>query len=205
DGFDTAAIGFIAPSLLGEWNLTKPDLAPVLSAALFGLACGALVSGPLSDKLGRRSLLLGSVFLFGVACLMSAFSTTIGHLTILRFITGVGLGAAMPNTTTLLSEYAPQRTRALLITVMFTGFKLGSALIGFVAGWLIPLHGWRAVLLFGGGLPLLLLPGGVFVSRLPGPVLQQIEDFEQGDVSANDCFRPVTRYFDRITSPEQLL
>ncbi|ONO58657.1 3D-(3,5/4)-trihydroxycyclohexane-1,2-dione acylhydrolase (decyclizing) [Burkholderia cenocepacia] len=55
-----------------------------------------------------------------------------------------------------------------------------------------------------GRLPLL-LPGDVFVSRLPDPVLQQVEDFEQGDVSANDCFRPVTRYFDRITSPEQLL
>lgn len=54
-------------------------------------------------------------------------------------------------------------------------------------------------------LPLLLLPGDVFVSRMPDPVLQQVESFEQGDVSANDCFRPVTRYFDRITTPEQLL
>src|SRR5215469_16255061 len=85
DGFDTAAIGFIAPSLLNEWGLAKPDLAPVLSAALFGLACGALASGPLSDRLGRRSLLLGSVFLFGIACLTSAFSSSIGTLTVLRF------------------------------------------------------------------------------------------------------------------------
>ena len=56
-----------------------------------------------------------------------------------------------------------------------------------------------------GRLPVLLLPGDVFVSRLPDPVLQQVESFEQGDLSANDCFRPVTRYFDRITRPEQLL
>jgi 3D-(3,5/4)-trihydroxycyclohexane-1,2-dione acylhydrolase (decyclizing) len=54
-------------------------------------------------------------------------------------------------------------------------------------------------------LPLLLLPGDTFVSRAPDPVLQQIENFEQGDISANDCFRPVTRYFDRITTPAQLL
>ncbi len=54
-------------------------------------------------------------------------------------------------------------------------------------------------------LPLLLLPGDTFASRAPDPVLQQIENFSQGDVSANDCFRPVTRYFDRITRPEQLL
>jgi MFS transporter, AAHS family, 4-hydroxybenzoate transporter len=92
DGFDTAAIGFLAPSLLGEWHLTKPDLAPVLSAALFGLACGALCSGPLSDRFGRRALLIGSVFLFGAASLVSAFSTSINELTLLRFATGVGLG-----------------------------------------------------------------------------------------------------------------
>lgn len=77
DGFDTAAIGFIAPSLLTQWHLAKPDLAPVLSAALFGLAFGALVSGPLSDRVGRRSLMIASVFLFGVACLVSAFSTPV--------------------------------------------------------------------------------------------------------------------------------
>ncbi|HQU67474.1 MAG TPA: 3D-(3,5/4)-trihydroxycyclohexane-1,2-dione acylhydrolase (decyclizing) [Albidovulum sp.] len=54
-------------------------------------------------------------------------------------------------------------------------------------------------------LPILLIPGDVFANRGPDPVLQQIEDFDDGTVSANDCFRPVSRYFDRITRPEQLL
>ena len=54
-------------------------------------------------------------------------------------------------------------------------------------------------------LPLLLLPGDVFANRLPDPVLQQIEDFKDGTVSANDCFKPVSRYFDRINRPEQLI
>src|SRR5688572_26420844 len=54
-------------------------------------------------------------------------------------------------------------------------------------------------------LPVLLLPGDVYASRRPDPVLQQIENFGDGTVSANDCFRPVSRYFDRITRPEQLL
>ena len=53
DGFDTAAIGFIAPSLIKEWGVSRPALGPVLSAALFGLAAGALSSGPLADWLGR--------------------------------------------------------------------------------------------------------------------------------------------------------
>ncbi|NRG16255.1 3D-(3,5/4)-trihydroxycyclohexane-1,2-dione acylhydrolase (decyclizing) [Rhizobiales bacterium] len=54
-------------------------------------------------------------------------------------------------------------------------------------------------------LPVLLIPGDIFANRAPDPVLQQIEDFDDGTVSANDCFRPVSRYFDRISRPEQLL
>src|SRR5215510_1468041 len=54
-------------------------------------------------------------------------------------------------------------------------------------------------------LPVLFLPGDIFVSRTPDPVLQQVEDFHDGTVSANDCFRPVSRYFDRITRPEQII
>ena len=54
-------------------------------------------------------------------------------------------------------------------------------------------------------LPVLLLPGDVFANRRPDPVLQQVEDFADGTVSANDCFRPVSRYFDRITRPEQII
>ncbi|MCQ0030915.1 MFS transporter [Burkholderia glumae] len=168
DGFDTAAIGFIAPSLLSEWHLTKPDLAPVLSAALFGLACGALVSGPLSDRLGRRALLIGSVLLFGVACLASAFASSIGTLTTLRFVTGVGLGAAMPNAVTMMGEFCPDRRRATLINLMFCGFPLGAAFGGFLAAWMIPQFGWRSVLLAGGVAPLVLAVA--LVARMPESV-----------------------------------
>ena len=61
DGFDTASIGYIAPSLVKEWGVSRPALAPVLSAALFGLAFGALSAGPLADRLGRKRLLIGAV------------------------------------------------------------------------------------------------------------------------------------------------
>jgi len=155
DGFDTAAIGFIAPSLLTEWHLAKPDLAPVLSAALFGLAFGALVSGPLSDRVGRRSLMVGAVFLFGVACVTSAFSTNIGQLTLLRFITGIGLGAAMPGAVTMMDEFCPTRRRATVTSLMCCGFPLGAACGGLLAAWLIPHAGWRSVLILGGVTPIL--------------------------------------------------
>jgi len=127
DGFDTAAIGYIAPSLVSEWGLPKPALAPVLSAALFGLAGGALCAGPLSDRFGRKPILITSVLLFGIACLGSSQSGDLTSLTVFRFITGLGLGAAMPNAVTLMSEFCPDGKRATLTNAMFCGFPLGAA------------------------------------------------------------------------------
>ena len=156
DGFDTAAIGFVAPSLIKEWGIARPALAPVLSAALFGLAAGAFAAGPLSDRGGRKRVLIGSVAVFGLACGASAFAADLTQLTILRFITGLGLGAAMPNAVTLMSEYCPDQRRATLTNTMFCGFPLGAALGGFLAAWMIPHFGWRSVFVLGGVAPLIL-------------------------------------------------
>jgi AAHS family 4-hydroxybenzoate transporter-like MFS transporter len=156
DGFDTAAIGYIAPSLAKEWGIAKPQLAPVLSAALFGLAIGALSSGPLADWIGRKKVLVAAVALFALACLASSFAASLEQLTALRFVTGLGLGAAMPNAVTLMGEYCPGRLRATLTNAMFCGFPLGAALGGFLAKWMIPQTGWRSVLLLGGAAPLVL-------------------------------------------------
>lgn len=157
DGFDTAAIGYIAPSLIAEWGVTKPALGPVLSAALFGLAFGALSSGPLADALGRKKVLVVAVLIFGVGSFASAYAADLTHLTVYRFLTGIGLGAAMPNAATLLSEYSPDTRRATLVNAMFCGFPLGATLGGVLTAWMIPQWGWRSVLMFGGIAPLVLV------------------------------------------------
>jgi len=157
DGFDTAAIGYIAPSLIGEWGVTRPALAPVLSAALFGLAAGALSAGPLADRLGRKVVLIGSVLVFGLACFGSSHANDLTELTAFRFVTGLGLGAAMPNAVTLMSEYCPDHRRATLTNAMFCGFPLGAACGGFLAAWMIPIWGWRSVLVLGGVAPIVLV------------------------------------------------
>ncbi|MDO4683955.1 MAG: aromatic acid/H+ symport family MFS transporter [Lautropia sp.] len=168
DGFDTAAIGYVAPSLIQEWGVSKPALAPVLSAALFGLAAGALSSGPLADRFGRKRVLVLSVLIFGAGSLASAYALDLQALTWLRFITGVGLGAAMPNAVTLISEYSPARQRSLITNAMFCGFPLGASCGGFLAAWMIPEWGWRSVMLLGGVLPLVLVV--VLVLMLPESV-----------------------------------
>lgn len=156
DGFDTAAIGYIAPSLVQQWHIDKGSLGPVLSAALFGLAGGAIFAGPLADKVGRKTMLVLSVVFFGIASLATAFAQDLQTLTVLRFLTGLGLGAAMPNAVTLISEYAPEARRAVIVNTMFCGFPLGASVGGFVASWLIPHFGWHSVLVLGGVLPLVL-------------------------------------------------
>ena len=158
DGMDVAIMGFLAPSILQEWGASRASFGVVMSAAPFGLVIGALVAGPASDRLGRKTVLTASVLLFGLFTIATAYAHDLTEMTVLRLLTGVGLGAAMPNSTTLLSEYVPQRSRSLLIAVMFTGFNLGSGVVGFIAAGLIPTHGWRSVLVLGGAMPLLLVP-----------------------------------------------
>ena len=156
DGMDTAVIGYIAPDIIREWQVSKADLIPVLSAALVGAAIGAIVLGPLADKFGRKLLLLVSVFTFSLGCIFSSFASNLTQLEVLRFITGLGLGAALPNAVTLLSEYCPSNKRAYIVNTMYCGFPIGAALGGFFAAYIIPHFGWEMMLLISGILPLCL-------------------------------------------------
>lgn len=158
DGMDIALMGFIAPALKSAWGVTNHQLGAVISAALFGLTLGAMFTGPLADRFGRRLIIILSVFIFGLCTLATAFSQNLDQMMYLRFLTGLGLGAAMPNVGTLVAEYSPERKRAFLVTVVFCGFTFGAAGGGFAASWLIPNLGWHAVLVMGGILPLLLVP-----------------------------------------------
>ena len=123
---------------------------------MFGIAFGALTAGPLADKFGRKAVLVVAVGVMGVASLIAATASALEPLTIWRFITGLGLGAAMPNAVTMISEYCPKKTRSMITSAMFCGFPLGAALGGFIAAWLIPHFGWRSVLILGGVVPLAL-------------------------------------------------
>ena len=165
DGFDTTAIGYVAPALAKEWNLGKGALGPVFSAGLFGLMIGALVFGPLADRIGRKKIIIFSTLAFGIGTLVTAFAGDLNVLFAIRLATGLGLGGAMPNTVALTSEFSPHRRRATMVMVMFVGFSIGAALGGLLAAALIPHFGWRSVFVVGGLAPLALVP--ILLSRLP--------------------------------------
>ncbi|CAN0628415.1 4-hydroxybenzoate transporter PcaK [Burkholderia multivorans] len=165
DGLDTVMIGFIAPSLSSAWAIPRDALGPVMSGGLLGLAFGALTAGPMSDRFGRKTVMVYAVLFFGLWSVASAFATGVVSLTVLRFLTGIGLGASMPNAATLMAEYAPPHRRALMVTAVFCGFTFGAAGGGFVSAWLIETWGWPSVLLLGGVLPVAYVP--VLVKWLP--------------------------------------
>jgi AAHS family 4-hydroxybenzoate transporter-like MFS transporter len=168
DGFDTQAIGYVAPAVAKEWSLTKAALGPVFSAGLFGLMIGALVFGPLADRIGRKKIIIFSTLAFGLGTLATAFVQDVGTLLAIRFLTGLGLGGAMPNAVAMTSEFSPHRRRATMVMIMFCGFSVGAALGGLLAAALIPQFGWRSVFVVGGIAPLLLVP--ILTLRLPESV-----------------------------------
>lgn len=165
DGFDTAAIGFIAPALKAGWGATPAELAPLFAAGLFGLMAGAFVFGPLADRVGRKPVLVLTTIFFGLATLASAFAPDIQTLTLLRFVTGIGLGGAMPASITLTAEVCPDARRSSLVTLMFCGFTIGSASAGLAASSIVSTFGWQGLLIMGGVLPLLLSP--LLIAFLP--------------------------------------
>ncbi|HGM5487357.1 TPA: MFS transporter [Serratia marcescens] len=200
DGFDTAAMGYIAPSVAKDWGIVKQDLGPVLSAALLGLSLGALIAGPISDRIGRKRVLVFSCLFFGLSSLATAYAGSLNSLTLWRFLTGLGLGAAMPNAITLISEYAPQRCRSLAINTMYCGFPLGAAGGGAISSWLIPSYGWHSVLLLGAIAPLaltvlliLLLPESVKYMVNRGQDAAKIKRIAQRFVSQS--LDGVTRFY----------
>src|SRR5579883_1126813 len=154
DGFDVQAMGYVAPVLIREWGVPNSALGPVFSAALVGVLFGSLGCSMLADRFGRRPMLIAGSLYFAAATLLTAQAHTLNQMLLIRFFAGLGLGGMMPNSTALVGEYSPAKSRVLTLIVIGTGFTAGAAAGGFLAAWLIPAFGWRSVFYFGGIIPL---------------------------------------------------
>ncbi len=158
DGYDTQAIGYIAPVLSGLWHLDRGAFGPIFGAGLFGLTLGTLVFAPISDRIGCRPVLICCTVAYGALTLATALADSWNTLLILRFLTGLGLGGAMPSTIALVSDYSPTRNRNFLVAIAVCGFAFGGAAGGFVAAATIQTFGWQCIFIVGGVVPLVTLP-----------------------------------------------
>jgi MFS transporter, AAHS family, 4-hydroxybenzoate transporter len=157
DAYDVNAIGVSVPSMTHLWHLAPSAFTTAFLWSSVGIMVGALSAGPIGDRLGRRPLLIGSLLIFGLASLATAFAGSLLMLTILRFFTGLGIGGGFPGAATLTGDYAPRRRRATMIMASFTGAPLGGFLCGQLAGLLLPRFGWPSIFLVGGMVPLLMV------------------------------------------------
>src|SRR5437879_6591589 len=135
DGFDTQAIAFVAPQIAARWNAPIASFGPIFGAGLLGSMIGSLAIGTVADRTGRKPGLIASMALFAVASLATPWVSATSELGILRFVTGLGLGGALPSIFALASEYAPRRARATLVATMFCGFPLGASLGAAGSAW----------------------------------------------------------------------
>jgi len=157
DGYDVGSIGWAVPSLTHAWNLPPAAFSLAFLWSNLGVMAGALASGPIGDRFGRRPLLLASVAIFGLASLASALAPSLGVLSVLRFFTGLGIAGAFSGTTALTGDYTPQRLRATMIMVTFTGAPIGGFLGGLIVAALLRHYTWPVIFVLGGAFPLVLL------------------------------------------------
>ncbi|MGE8065107.1 MFS transporter [Pseudomonas sp. NPDC089569] len=159
DGYDLIVYGATVPSLLLEpgWNMTPAIAGMIGGWTLAGLMVGFLLAGWLTDRIGRRKLILAGIFWFSIGSIACALAPSAQALGIARFMTGIGLGGVIPCTVALTVEFAPRNRRQLYNGFMLTGYSVGGIVSALLALWLLPDHSWRV--LYGiGGLYMLILP-----------------------------------------------
>ena len=158
DGFDVQIMGYVAPALIADWHLPRSALGPAFAAGLAGLMVGSMIWSPFSDRFGRKTTILIGLVLFSLGSLATAAVATIPQLVVLRVLTGLGLGAVMPNAVAMTSEIAPTRFRTTFVIVMWYGFTLGSGFGGGLVALLTRWYGWQSAFVFGAILPILAVP-----------------------------------------------
>jgi len=165
EGFDTSVIGYIAPQITRLWHVPNSKLGTILTADMVGLLLGYLFLSPLSARFGHKRMVVACTTAFGALTFLTITSSSVAMLIGFRFLTGIGVGGAMPSAVALTGEYFPERVRSTSITLIYIGFSLGQIAAGVVAGFLLEPFGWRAVLGFGGIGTLVL--AALFVLVLP--------------------------------------
>jgi len=167
EGFDIAAMSIAVPRLDGALGLVPASFGWVFTAILIGLGLGGATIAPLGDRFGRRALIVAGCLATGLATLATATATTTTEFLIWRLITGLALGACLPNVSALSSEMAPGRLRATIMAVVSAGIPLGLALAGFLAPQIIASAGWQGLFLVP-GIAAVLLAGALWFTLAGG-------------------------------------
>ncbi len=158
DGFDVLAISFAAPGISADWGINRAALGFVLSMELIGMAIGSVVLGQVADKVGRRPTILGCLAVMSVGMLAAAWASNVQILSVVRFLTGLGIGGMLAATNAMVAEWSNRKHRSLAVVLMATGYPLGAIIGGSVASMLLATHTWRSVFYFGATVTAVFIP-----------------------------------------------
>lgn len=181
DGYDLVIYGAVLPVLMKEWGMSPLQAGSLGSYALFGMMFGALVFGPLSDRIGRKRAITLCVAIFSLFTVVNGFARNPAEFGLCRFFAGLGIGGVMPNVVALMTEYSPRKIRSTLVAIMFSGYSVGGMLSAGLGIALIPSFGWQSVF-YVAVVPLLLLP--LIMRSLPESVGFLIRQNRHAEVAA---------------------
>lgn len=165
EGFDLQSMGVAAPRMRAEFMLDNAQMAWAFSAAILGTLPGAILGGRLADIVGRKKILILSILLFGIMSLLTAFAADYNLLLLIRFLTGLGMGGALPIMITMASEAVSDQYKGTAVSVMYSGIPFGGLLTSIVAMLLAGDSEWRHIFYIGGIAPILLIP--LIIKYLP--------------------------------------
>ncbi|WP_394661050.1 MFS transporter [uncultured Acinetobacter sp.] len=164
DALDTGIIAFILTTLVKDWALTPAESGWIVSIGFIGMAIGAVCSGGLADRFGRKTMFATTLLIYSLATAACAFAPNLTWLLVFRFIVGVGLGGQLPVAVTLVSEYIPSHVRGRFIVLLESFWGLGWLVAALVSYFVIPKFGWQIAFLMG-GLPALYVY--VIIKKIP--------------------------------------
>jgi MFS transporter, AAHS family, 4-hydroxybenzoate transporter len=158
DGMDVLIISYTAPVIAKAWAISPANLGVVFSSGLIGMTMGAVFIAPLSDRFGRKPIMVSAALLMAICIYLTGSSENVNELLIYRFVSGLGIGAMMANTTTMAAEYAPAATRDFWVSLVVAGYPVGAVITGLISTYVIENFGWSRLYQMAGIATLVVVP-----------------------------------------------
>ena len=158
DGIDVLVMSYTAPVIASAWSISSDTLGVVFSSGLLGMAIGALLLAPQADYFGRKKIILISIIIISSGVIFTGFSKNVYHLILLRFFSGIGIGAMLATTASIVSEYAPDRSKDFWISFVLAGYPIGAMLAGYISNIILNNYSWEWVFFIFGSISLIFIP-----------------------------------------------